>query len=173
MHGCETCSYRNEAMSDDNIFLQLLLEKHKIEAKQLAGWTGKASSTIYKYLSGELTIPSVVWRAIFDHTLDIAVFNIVKGDLPCIISPIALIMIPPDAVTLDKLLEERQKQIDCERYILQILRDGKIDSSDTLAIANYRRAFPEMIATESQIYQAILHEYSKLERRENDISHYS
>ena len=49
-------------VSDDNIFLQLLCEKHNISPKQLASWTGRATSTVYKYLAGEIAIPSVIWR---------------------------------------------------------------------------------------------------------------
>ena len=148
-------------MSDDNIFLQLLLEKHKIEAKQLAGWVGRATSTVYKYLSGELTIPSVVWRSIFERTHDITVFNIVRGDLPCIIAPLITIMVRPDAATLGKLIEARKKEIRCEEYILQILEDGKVDASDSRAIAQYKEAFSAMVSTATQIYQAITHEFLK------------
>jgi hypothetical protein len=148
-------------VSDDYIFLQLLLEKHGIEAKQLAGWIGRATSTIYKYLSGELTIPSVIWRSIFDHTLDIAVFTVIRGNIPCIIAPLIKAMVGPDAATLGKLIDMRQKQLTCEQYILKILQDGKIDQSDTAAIANYKNAFPEMISVQAQLHQAILHEYSK------------
>jgi len=151
----------NVDVSDDNIFLDLLLQKHGITVKQLAGWTGRAASTIYKYLSGEQTIPSVIWRSIFDHTFDIVVFNIIRGDIPCVIAPLIEVMIPPDAATLGKLLEARRRQIKCEEYVLQILQDGKIDASDEQAIKSYKAAFAEMISTESQIYQAILHGHSK------------
>jgi hypothetical protein len=150
-------------VSDDNIFLQLLLEKHNINAKQLACWTGRASSTIYKYLSGEITIPSVVWRSIFDHTLDVAVFNVVRGDIPCVIAPLDKVGISLNAASLSKLLEVRKRQLKCEEYVLQILADGKVDASDIAAIANYKLAFPDMVSSQAQIYQAILNAHAKAE----------
>jgi len=148
-------------VSNDCDFLQLLMDKHNINAKQLAGWIGRAPTTIYKYLSGENTIPSVIWRAIFERTHDIAVFNIVRGDLPCVIAPLIQVMIPPDAASLQQLLNMRRKQLKCEEYIVQILSDGKIDSSDIAAIANYKLAFPDMVSSQAQIYQAILTETVK------------
>ncbi len=149
-------------VSNDNEFLQLLMEKHNINAKQLAGWIGRTPITIYKYLSGELTIPSVVWRAIFDHTLDITVFNIVKGELPCVISPLAALMNPPDAATLKEIIDTRKKHHKHEDYILQILQDGIVDASDSAAIAKYKEIFPLAVAAESQLFQVILREYPRI-----------
>ena len=149
-------------VSDDNIFLQLLIEKHNISPKQLASWTGRATSTVYKYLSGEIAIPSVIFRCLFERTLDITILNIIIGTIPCIVAPLTCATIPPDAATLTKLIDDRLKQIKCEQYALQILKDGKVDQSDAAAIAHYKDAFSEMVSTEAQIYQAILHEYSKV-----------
>jgi len=149
-------------VSDDNIFLQQLLDKHNICAKQLALWSGRAASTVYKYLSGELTIPTVVWRSIFERTLDISILKLFTGEISCIFAPLVKIAAKPDATTMSHLLKMRQKQIKCEKYILQILDDGKIDKSDVHAIANYKLAFPDMISTQAQIYQAITNEFEKV-----------
>ena len=153
-------------VSDDNIFLQTLLEKHGISPKQIAGWTGRGVSTIYKYLSGELTIPSVVWRAIFDHTLDPTVFAIVRGDIPCVVTPLVSITCPQGA-SLKRLLEMRKKQLSLENYMLQILENGKIDVSDVTAIANFKLAFNDAIEAQEGIYRAITNECSKAEAAKN------
>lgn len=152
-------------VSDDNIFLQTLLEKHGIVAKQLAGWTGRATSTVYKYLSGELTIPSIVWRSIFAHTLDIAILKLFTGEIDCVFAPISKVTTPPNATTIKKILEMRQKQIDVEQYILQILQDGRIDASDAKVVAHYKLAFPDMIAVQAQLFQAITHEFGETIRK--------
>jgi len=154
---------KDNDVSDDNIFLQLLLEKHNISARQLKGWTGIAESTIYKYLSGERTIPSIIWRSIFAHTHDIAVFNLIAGDVPCIIATISKQPFVLNSDALRQLLMMRQKQLYLEQLILDILEDGRVDSSDTKAVANYRLAFPDMVTAQAQIYQAILNAYSKTE----------
>lgn len=150
-------------VSDDNIFLQLLLEKHNISPKQLAGWTGRACSMIYKYLAGEFTIPSVIWRSLFDHTLDVTVFNIIRGDIPCILATITNQGFEPDAATLKQLLNMRQKQLNLESYILKILSDGEINGKDSEAIANFKLAFPDMIQAQAKIHQAIITAYRKSE----------
>jgi len=154
-------------VSDDNIFLQTLLEKHGISPKQIAGWTGRGVSTVYKYLSGELTIPSVVWRSIFDHTLDPTVFAIVRGDIPCVIAPMIVLNTSIDTATLEHLVSMRQAQLKCEQYILNILTDGKIDKSDVTAVANYRLAFQDSMSAQIQIYHAINSKYKKAEAAKN------
>ena len=154
-------------VSDDNILLQQILERHGFCAKQLASWTGRAASTIYKYLSGELTIPSIIWRAIFERTFDTQIFRLFAGEMVCIFAPLDKLTLQPDAASLKRLLDMRRKQINCEEYILQILIDGKVDASDTTAIANFKLAFPDMISAQAQIYQAILHEHSKTEAAKN------
>jgi len=144
-------------VSDDNIKLQELLEKHDLNVKQLSMWTGRAASTIYKYLSGELTIPSIIWRAIFSRTLDTDVAMLITGEVPCIIAPLvsAGTKAKLDAATLGEIIKVRQSQIDCEKYILKILADGKVDESDTAAIDKYKSTFGEMLKSQSQVFQAI------------------
>jgi hypothetical protein len=153
----------NIDVSDDNIFLQLLMEKHKIEAKQLAGWSGRKQTTIYKYLSGECTIPSIIWRTIFDHTLDVVVFNIIKGDIPCIMSTVSNEDFSVDSETLKQVLRMRKSQLKVEDLIVQILEDGRIDKSDFQVIANFELAFPEMINNQIKIHQAIINAKKKFE----------
>lgn len=149
-------------VSNDNDFLQLLMDKHNINAKQLACWTGRRDITIYKYLEGQLTIPSIIWRAIYERTGDISVFNIIKGDLPILIAPLNPVMLEPSADILNKIIEKRQKQIDCEKYVLQILQDGRKDYSDDIVMINYKQAFAEAISAEATIYQTILHKVAKI-----------
>jgi len=148
-------------VSDDHIFLQQLTERHNINAKQLAGWTGRAASTVYKYMAGNLPIPTIVWRTIFERTLDASIIKLVTGELPCIFAPIGNVTAAPDAATIKNLLSMRDKQLSVEKYILHILSDGVVDQSDESAIANYKLAFPDMIAAQTQIYQAIQHAYKK------------
>lgn len=142
-------------VSDDNIFLQELIGKHSLSPKQIAGWIGRGVSTVYKYLSGELTIPSVVWRSIFDHTLDPTVFTIIRGDIPCVIAPTISIKPAADAATIKHLIGMRRAQLQCEKYILDILADNAIDKSDVTAISNYKLAFQDSIAAQIQLHRAI------------------
>ncbi|MBW1811657.1 MAG: hypothetical protein JRJ87_25945 [Deltaproteobacteria bacterium] len=60
-----------------------------------------------------------------------------------------------DKPTMERLLKQRQKQIECEREALDILADGKVDRADRVAIEKYKAAFPEMVALQSQVFQAL------------------
>lgn len=153
--------YKDIDVSDDNIFLQQVMEKHGITVKQLAMFTGRAAPTIYKYLSGDLTIPSIVWRSIFERTADVTIFNLFIGSIPCSIAPLVPLKAGPNKATLASLLTMRKKQIAVEGYVLRILADGEIDESDNIAIANYRLAFPDMVSAQTQIFQAIIAAHNK------------
>lgn len=153
----------NIDVSDDYLELQRLLDEHKITPKTLATWAGRSLVTIYKYLSGECTIPMIIWRSIFAHTFDIKVFNLVRGDIPIIVVSPTDEDLSFGTDSLRELLSMRQKQLKLEEYILQILEDGQIDSSDRTAVANFRLAFPDMINAQARMHQAIINEYKKYE----------
>ncbi|HAL45491.1 MAG: hypothetical protein A2Y12_08775 [Planctomycetes bacterium GWF2_42_9] len=150
-------------VSDDYNFLDLLMQKHSITAKQLAGWVGRDLRTIYKYLSGELTIPSVIWRSIFDHTLDSAVFNIIRGDTAVIVVAPTNEDLSLDTSACQALLDMRLKQLELEKYVLQLMQDGQINGTDTEAIAKFNLAFPDMINAQARLHQAVIAAQRKFE----------
>ena len=151
-------------VSDDNIFLQQILEKHGITVKQLAMYSGRAASTIYKYLAGELTIPMHIWSTIYVRTFDASILNLITAGAPVMIVSLMTAKQADDA-SIAKMLQVRRGQIDCEEYILKILEDGKIDSADSPAIAQYRQAFTEMISSQAQIHNAITTRFDQLTGR--------
>ena len=57
-------------MKDDSI-LREVMDDHSISVKQLAAMSGRALTTIYGYGHGRLTVPSDVWRVLFQATRDI------------------------------------------------------------------------------------------------------
>lgn len=146
----------NIDVSDDNQFLQMLMEKHNITPKQLASWSGRKLTTIYKYLSGECTIPSIVWRSVFERTFDIAVFNIIRGDTPIIVVSPTNEDLSIGTNALAALVSMREKQLKLEEYILQLMADGNINGNDTEAIANFNLAFPDMINSQARLHQAVI-----------------
>lgn len=150
---------RDIEVSDDNILLGTILDEHGITVKQLAMLTGRAASTVYRYCSGEATIPSIVWRVLFKKTQDTRIIALVTGDMPLIFVPLRTNGIKLDADALAKMLDVRQKQIKCEQYVLNILADGKVDKSDRAMIERYKKEFPEMIGSQSAVFQAITGHY--------------
>jgi len=145
-------------MSDDNILLIKLLERHEITVKQLAMYTGYAEATIYKYRDGSKTIPSIVWRVLYKHTGDHRIVELTTGDVPVVVT--ALPEDESDTVaTLSTLIESRGQQLDWERDILDILADGKIDSLDRRQVSQIKERFPRMLSTLVQLQQTITHQY--------------
>ena len=157
--GC-CCNCREQDMSDDYIILGQVMDDHQVTPKRLAGLTGRAAVTVYKYLSGEATIPSVVWGVLFNLTKDQRIVSLFVGEVNVSIVPFKLIE-SQGVDALKHLLEVRKKQIGCEKLILDILGDGKVDRSDALLIQQYKQQMPEMIAGQWQIHQAITKRYEE------------
>jgi hypothetical protein len=67
-------------MNDDHLLLDRILEDHGITVKQLCLSTLRSSACVYRYLSGEATIPIIVWRVLYDKTEDIRILILVAGD---------------------------------------------------------------------------------------------
>lgn len=151
MQGCKMNEYD---MSDDHILLQQVTQDHEVTAKQLAMLTGRAASTVYKYLAGGTTIPSVVWRQLYKKTQDSRITKLITGDVTVAIVP----MVPVgkmDAPTLRRLVDNRKAQIKVEECMLTILADGKIDEQDRKAIGEYEKVFDDMITSQYQIFYAV------------------
>jgi len=155
-------SEKDREVSDDNILLQRVIEDHGIPAKQLAMLTGRAASTVYKYLAGGLAIPSIVWRQLYQKTQDPRIVQLITGDVMVAIVPLSPGVMKIDAATLGKLIEARKKQLECEGYVLRILEDGKVDESDRQVVRKYKKGFMEMVVSQSQIFQAITGQYDSI-----------
>ena len=145
-------------MSDDHILLIKLLERHDITVKQLSTWTGYAAVTIYKYRDGTKTIPSIIWRVLYKHTGDHRIVELMIGDVPVIVTPLPAGN-GDTAATLSTLIESRSQQLDWERVILDILRDGRIDALDCRQIVQIKDRFPRMLSTLVQLQQTITRQY--------------
>ncbi len=148
-------------MSDDHILLITILDDHEINVKQLAADTGYGASTLYRFLAGGATIPSVIWRSLFNRTGDARICRLMTGDVPVMTVRLLNSDKKLDGVTLKNLIETRQKQIEFEKRVLNIIADGKIDGLDRKDIAELKRVFPDMISNLAQIYHAITGDYEK------------
>ncbi|RKY12677.1 MAG: hypothetical protein DRP65_00530 [Planctomycetota bacterium] len=149
-------------VSDDNILLQQVAEEHGVTAKQIAMLTGRAVSTVYKYLAGGLSIPSVVWRQLYQKTADPRIIQLITGDTLVAIVPLVPAAIKVDAPTLSKLIDARKKQIRCEEYAIKILEDGRVDEADKKAVAGYKKEFANMVVCQSQLFQAITGQFESV-----------
>lgn len=148
-------------MSDDHLAMQEIMEDHGINMKQLASETGVAQSTLYKYAAGIRTIASVVWRTLYRLTGDQRIIKLITGEVAVAVVPTPTVELMAGPVTCQRLIEERQKHIECEAVMLGIIADGKVDGHDRKAVEKYKRIFPEMIALAYQTYHAITQQYQR------------
>jgi len=148
-------SREDNNMSDDHLLMSELLEAHGITVKQLALGSGYAASHIYRFLAGHATIPMIIWRVLWEKTSDQRIIRLITGETTVEVIPLLEQVPKLDKATIRHLHNERRKQIECEGLVLDILADGVIDGHDRKRIAEYRRAFPELIQSLYQTYQAI------------------
>ena len=152
----------NIDVSDDHILLADVMDDHNITVKRLAMEAGRGVSTVYKYCSGEATIPSVIWRVLYRLTRDGRIIKLMTGDVACMVVPVPDGRIKLDTENLQKLLKTRQMQIDCESHVLNIMADGVVSRADRKTIEQYKKDFPELIGSLFQTFQSITGAYDKL-----------
>jgi len=141
-------------LSDDNLTLSQALEDAGMTVKQLASLTGRSGSQIYRYLSGEATIPSVIWRTVYGRTRDLRILQLITGD-------ISVISVPVETCgdlkcSLETLIKMRRSQIGVEQEILDIFADGRVDDSDRRSIERFKKEFPRMMGLQGRIYAMIV-----------------
>jgi len=145
-------------MSDDYMLLRELLDdvNHPlVTIGRLALETGLGTSTLYRYAAGGATIPSIVWRALWRLTGDHRITELITAGSEAMVVKLPSVDFVADEAGVRQMLEVRETQIACERAILEIIKDGKIDSDDRNMIAVYKKDFPAMIEAQWQIYKAI------------------
>ena len=159
MQGCTMNKTEVFDMSDDHILLSRVMDNHNINVKQLAAATGYGASTLYRFLAGGATIPSIVWRTLFKSTGDARICALVTGDVPVMTVSLLTNGRKLDGVMLKDLIETRQSEIEFEKRVLNIIADGRIDRLDRKDIAELKKVFPNMISSLAKIYQAITGDY--------------
>jgi hypothetical protein len=157
-HGRDRMDYE---MSDDHLLLTDILDEYDITVRQLALSIGRAAPTVYRYCSGESTIPSVVWRVLYEQTGDIRILKLITGSTNCVVVPLPDNPIRLDKPTIEHLHAERQNQLTCEKCVLDIMADGFVNNRDRPTIEKYNLAFPRMIQSLYQTHQSINTEYKQ------------
>jgi hypothetical protein len=150
-------------VSDDSLLLSQVMDEHELTARWLATRVGRSIAQVYKYLAGEATIPSVVWRAVYERTADLRVLRLFVGEAPVIVAPLpeGRRDLPGD---LGSLIVIRKRQLACEEELLNILADGRVDANDRAAIERYRRNHDEAMATMVAMRSRIEAEFGKAVR---------
>lgn len=153
------------AMPQDAETLRDVIEDRGVSVKALAHRLGVNKSTIYKYLAGELTLPSIVIRTVFEMTYDSRLAEIVTGPIPVVVQLMELagatnggaatFPIPP----VDQLLRDAASAVESAAQSLphmgDILNDGKIDARDRRSIEQFRKHAADVNLKFAQISAAL------------------
>lgn len=131
----------HDTVPRDAEVVRTVIDDRNVTVKAIASRIGCDDSTVYRYLAGERTMPSIVIRTVFELTGDKRLIEIVCGpvmvDSIVPASPAPHLRIPP----VDQLLEDSarivQSAADCLPYMGKILRDNRVDESDRNAIAKF------------------------------------
>ena len=157
-------SAKDIQVSDDYLTLSAILDEYDLTVKWLSRAVGLSESQVYRYRSGDATIPSVVWRVLYKKTRDLRIVQLVTGDVPVTVVDLVknqTVFDRIDAPSLKQLVRARREQIAVEENLLEILADGAVDRRDAKAVAAYKRNHPKMIATATKIYMAVMDEFER------------
>lgn len=136
-----------DAMPYDAALIQRLIDEQKITVAALANRSGFDDKTIYGYLGGRNTLPSMVLRAAYELTGDFRVVALVLGVRPLILdmrcdacksretpkrTPPAQ-PLPPISELVPTAVRSVKATAEALGYIASITADGVIDKSDTVA----------------------------------------
>lgn len=129
--------------------------------KVLSDWTGKAGRTIYEYANGERNIPVEFWRAFMEHCPDTRIISLI---LPPGLRADVIDVTPGGPETPAAFLRDACKSIEqhagLQKYLAEILADGRIDELDKTSVQRYAEGFHAHRRTEAQLFQAIVNKYN-------------
>lgn len=143
-----------DAMPRDAEILTDVLRERGVTVDALAERAGYDDKSIYRYMSGERTLPSIVIRAAFELTCDGRLLRLITGAVPVCVHLVASSSsfgpaaaatqtaaaghrVPPFPDTLvnaGNAIESAGKII---RYLRDILQDGRVDVKDLVSLEKF------------------------------------
>lgn len=151
-----------ELMYDAELLDQMLNDSavmrngHVLTAKAISFHTGVAVQTISDYRRGRYTIPVRFWRQVWNLTRDPRIASLLIGDTPCEITFTDSIRdIAGDASLLAAAVDSLSDFHAQEKYLLEILRDGRIDEADRKSINAYNAAFVRARQTQNEVHKSV------------------
>ena len=142
-----------DAMPRDAEILGDVLRERGVSIEALADRSGYDDKSIYRYLSGERTLPSNVLRAAFELTGDGRLLRLVTGAVPVCVHPLgscsssssgaaaiqtaAAHRVPPLPDTLINAGNAIESTGKIVRYLRDILQDGRVDVKDLVGLEKF------------------------------------
>ncbi len=170
-----------DAMPNDAALIQRLIDEQKLTVAAIANRSGFDDKTIYGYLSGRNTLPSLVIRAAFELTGDFRLVGLIVGARPTYIAcacPDCLSRVahqhnaapsahreqtaatrtpplPPVNQLVPLAVQSVKATADALDYMTRITQDGVIDPvSDKVAIEKFHQHAADSINNLSRLMAA-------------------
>jgi len=161
MHEPHEMSYDAELLDDMLNSAAVMRDGVILTAKALSLRTGYATQTISDYRRGRINIPVRFWRLVWNLTRDLRVANLLLADTPCEITFSDQVRDIADSddllqAAVDSLREFHQQ----EAYLLEILKDNRIDEADRVAIDQFNLAYARARQTQTEVHRAINRAYA-------------
>ncbi len=130
----------HDVMPYDATLLARVIDDSQVSVQAVANRSGYDDKSIYRYLTGERTVPSSVLRAAFELTRDVRLVQLVAGSVPVVLvsSGPAPIRIPPVETLFPQATEALESLARSLRYVHKIAADRRIDAGDDTAIENFK-----------------------------------
>lgn len=124
-----------DATPHDARVLQQLIDERAFTVEALAYRSGYDDKTIYRYLAGERTLPSMVLRAAFELTGDGRIMGLITGAVAVfrIATAKSGARIPPLAEAMATTLDAIERTATSAKYMHTIAQDNRFDASDLTA----------------------------------------
>lgn len=148
----------DEVQTPEAALLEELNDNGRLNYKQLAAASRRHQATIYRYMSGDLTIPVAVLNAAFRLTGDLRIVLLITGGVPVQIQALDTagncpcseterkppIRIPPPEQALDELHDVLEDGAKAAKYLRAIFADGRLTPGDLLALDKFDECMGKM-----------------------------
>jgi len=133
-----------------------------LSAKQIAAWTDRSVQMISQYKNGQTNIPVDFWRHVLRHYCDIRIVALLCPD-NCLIEVINVAEQSPETAPafFRQAVESEIEHHDKQRYLAELLADGRIDELDELTVRNYDDAFHSHRTRDAALHRAVIHAWNR------------
>ena len=128
-----------------------------VTAKALAYWTQRSLQTVSDYRVGKTNIPVEFWRRILEHMFDLRIVNLLlPSTIHCELIPLEDIQPRTAKDFFREAVEAEGEHSTQQRYLCDLLADGRIDETDGQAIQRYDDAYWAHRRRDAVLHRSIL-----------------
>ena len=136
---------REFELSRASELLQTMVDEGLVP-KMMALETGYSRQQVYKYINGEATPTPDFLNRLFLYTADLRIVQLIISGRNVVIHVLDKQHVKlQDNEFLREMLTQRADQLKAEKFLVEILLDGKVDKNDLQALRKYNAAFLESI----------------------------